>query len=213
MNAPRFGRTAIALLAGALVTFAVWQSSLERVRGEEGVEVIVAARDIPARTVLTADALRTVSLPRSAVPAGSLTSVDAAEKRILRDPLYAGELVNERHLAQRGSDLSASLLIPSGKPYAFNLPVSMFIAAPPRLQVHDRIDVVAYPRGKPISEGGVIVPNLEIIDLSPRATDNASETLFLTVGATSDEIVRILAAREGFTLAIALRPFTRPESP
>jgi Flp pilus assembly protein CpaB len=212
MNAPRFGRTAIALLAGALVTLAVWQSSLERARGEEGVEVIVAARDIPARTVLTADALRTVSLPRSAVPAGSITSIDAADKRILRDPLYAGELLNERHLAQRGSDLSASLLIPSGKPYAFNLPVSMFIAAPPRLQIHDRIDVVAYPRGKPISEGGVIVPNLEIIDLSPRATDNASETLFLTVGATSDEIVRILAAREGFALAIALRPFTRPES-
>ena len=212
MSAPRIGRLAVSLLAGAIVALVVWQASLARVREEEAVDVVAAVHDIPARAILDASLLQVVSVPRHLVPPGTLQSVADVERRVLRDPLYAGELVNERRLAQRGADLSASLLIPTGKPYAFNLPVAMFVAAPPRLQVHDRIDIVAYPRGKPLADGGVIVSNLEVIDLSPRASDNASESAYLTVGATAEEIVRILAAREGSVLAIALRPFVRPEA-
>jgi len=212
VSAPRLGRLAVALLAGVVVALVVWQASLARVREEEAIDVVAVVHDVPARTLVDANLLQIVSVPRHLVPPGTLQSIADAERRVLRDPLYARELVNERHLAQRGADLSASLLIPAGKPYAFNLPVAMFVAAPPRLQVHDRIDIVAYPRGTPLSEGGVIVSNLEVIDLSPRASDNASESAFLTVGATSEEIVRVLAAREGSALAIALRPFIRPEA-
>ncbi len=165
---------------------------------------------VSARTVLTADAVRIVSMPRHLVPAGAAQTSGEVERRVLRDPIFAGEIVTDRHLAGSGTtQLSASALVPEGKTYAFNLPVSLFLSAPPRLQVHDRIDIVAYPRGKPVSEGGVIVSDLEVIDISTRVSENASETTFLTVGATADDIVRILAAREGFALAIGLRPFVR----
>jgi Flp pilus assembly protein CpaB len=206
----RLGRVLFALLAGTIVALVVYQSSVARVRDEESVDVVVAARDLPARTIVGADALRVDSVPRRLVSSGTVRAIADAERRVLRDPLFAGEIVNERHLAQRGADLSASLLIPSGKPYAFNLPISLFLSAPPRLQLHDRIDIVAYPRGKSLSEGGVIVSNLEIIDLSPRSSDNVSESQYLTVGASAEEIVRILASREGYVLGIALRPFERP---
>lgn len=207
MNARRL---LIALIAGSIVALLVYEASLARVRNEEAMDVVVAARDLPARTVLTADAIRTIGLPRNVVPAGAVLTLDAARDRILRDPVFAGEVISDRHLAGAGgAQLSASALVPNGKTYAFNLPVSLFLSAPPRLQVHDRIDIVAYPRGKPISEGGVIVSDLEVIDISTRASENASETTFLTIGATAEDIVRILAAREGLALAIGLRPYVQ----
>jgi Flp pilus assembly protein CpaB len=205
----RLGRLAIALVAGALVTVIVFQAQEARFAEEEAVSVVVATVDIPARTALARDVLSQAVMPKRLVPPGAITSVSEADGRLLRDPLYKGAVLVDKQLAAKGADLSASLLIPPGKPYAFNLPVGLFLSAPPRLQLHDRIDVIAYPRGRPISEGGPIVTDLEIIDFTPRATDNANQSLFLTVAATADEIVRVLAARDGQSLAIALRPFVK----
>jgi len=205
----RLGRVAIALVAGALVTVIVFQAQEARISEEDAVSVVVATVDIPARTALARDVLTQAVMPKRLVPPGAVTSVADADGRLLRDPLYKGAVLVDKQMAAKGADLSASLLIPPGKPYAFNLPVALFLSAPPRLQLHDRIDVIAYPKGRPLSEGGPIVVDLEIIDLTPRAADNANQSQFLTVAATADEIVRLLAARDGQSLAIALRPFVK----
>jgi Flp pilus assembly protein CpaB len=206
----RLGRLVIALLAGAVVTLVVYQASIERVRDESEVPVVVAGSDIPSRTLVTRDLVRETSMPRRLVPSGAIASVTEVQDRILRDPVYAGQVIVDKHVAARGAELSASLLIPAGKAYAFNLPMSLFFAPAPRLQVHDRIDIIAYPRGRPVSEGGPILTNIEIIDLSPKQTDNVSESAFLTVAVTADEIVRVLAMRDaGQAFAVAVRPFAR----
>jgi Flp pilus assembly protein CpaB len=205
----RLGRLAIALLAGVVVTGVVYEAQQSQIADEAAMTVLVATIDIPARTAIGRDVLTTAAMPRRLVPPGAVTSLGDADGRVLRDALYKGEVLVDKQLAVRGADLSASLLIPPGKPYAFNLPVAMFLSAPPRLQLHDRIDIVAYPRGRPISEGGPIVTDLEIIDFTPRSSDNANQSTFLTVAATAEEIVRILAAREALSLAIALRPFAK----
>lgn len=202
-------RISIALIAGALVAAGVYAAVETRTRSEGTVDVLVAARDLPARAILDEGALRVETVPRYAVAPGTLASTREAVGRVLRDPVYAGGVIREQHLAAQGRDLSASLLIPPDKVYAFNLPVSLFLSAPPRLQLHDRIDIVGYLQGQPLESSGVIVANLEIIDLSTRSSENASETTFLTVGATADDIVRILAARQGYSLAIALRPYVQ----
>lgn len=200
----------VALLVGVVVALAVYESGQLRIREEEGVSVVVAARDLPARSVLAGDDLRRVTVPRRTLPAGAVAEVAEAVGQVLRDPLYTGEFVDARHLALRATELSASVLIPANKDYAFNLPMSLFLAPPPRLQMHDRIDIVGYPRGQPLEKGGVIVADLEIIDLSPEAKENASGTTYLTVGANADDIVRILAARDQYILGLALRPYARP---
>jgi len=205
----RAGRALIAILAGLVVTIVVYQAQVERVSQEADVSVVVATVDIPARTLMGRDLVTETVMPRRLVPPGALVGSSAVEGRFLRDPLYKGEVVLDKHLAAQGADLSASLLIPPGKPYAFNLPVGLFLSAPPRLQLHDRIDIIAYPRGRPISEGGPIVTDLEIIDFAPRSSDNANQSVLLTIAATSEEIVRIMAAQNGQSLAIALRPFVK----
>jgi Flp pilus assembly protein CpaB len=208
----RTGRLVLSLLAGLVVAGVVFAASQVPVRSEENVPVVVAARDLPARSILSAADLRTIDMPRRAVPAGAITTVESVLRRVLRDPLYAGEPLNEKHLALKGTDLSDSILIPGNKSYAFNMPISMFISAPPRLQLHDRIDIVGYQRGKSVESGGVIVSDLEVIDFSPNFNDNATESRYLTVAVTSEEILRILGARDGYTLAAALRPFAKPDA-
>lgn len=202
----RIGRLAIALIAGAIVTVVVYEASLIRQQEESDVAVVVATIDIPARSLLARDIVRQELRPRRLVPHGAITNVGDVQDRIVRDPVYAGEVLIDKRLATRGADLSASLLIPPGKPYAFNLPTSLFFSAPPRLQAHDRIDIIAYPRGRPISEGGPILSNIEILELSPKQTETTTESAFFTIAATTEEIVRILAMRDtNQTLAIALR--------
>lgn len=205
----RLGRVGLALIAGAVVAFSIYQASQARERDDESVNVVVAARDLPARTLVDGSALRLEIVPRRLTSTGTITSIAEAAQRVLRDPLYAGEILDARHLAAKGSEPSASLLIPADKPYAFNLPISLFLSAPPRLQVHDRVDIVGYAKGQPLDKSGVLVTNLEIIDLSARTTDNANDSQVLTVGASAEDIVRILAAREQFSLGLALRPFVR----
>lgn len=208
----RIGRLVIAVLAGALVTLIVYSAQQNRLTDEDAVTVVVATVDIPARTALSRDLLANTAMPRRLVPSGAITSTSDAEGRLLRDPLYKGAVLVDKQLAAKGADLSASLLIPPGKPYAFNLPVGMFLSAPPRLQLHDRIDIVGYQRGKSVESGGVIVADLEVIDFSPNFNDNATESRYLTVAVTSEEILRILGARDGYTLAAALRPFAKPDA-
>ena len=205
-------RLVIALTAVLFAAVVVYEVAQYRSDAESLVHVVAAAADLPARAVLVESDLTTAQIPRYAAPPGAIGNVRDIVGRVLRYPALRGEAIVEGRLASAGSERSASLLLPPDKPYAFNLPISLFLSAPPRLQVHDRIDIIGYPRGRPIGEGGVIVANLEVIDISPRTTDNVSDSAFLTVAATSDEIVRVLAAREGLSLAIALRPFAAPRA-
>jgi Flp pilus assembly protein CpaB len=208
----RLRRVLLALAAGITVAGLAFQVLTLRASDAESVDVVIAARDLGARATLTSSDVRLTVMPRHAIPAGSLTSIDAAIRRVLRDPVYQGEILNQSHIAALGVDFSASLLIPSGKDYVVNIPTNIFFSAPPRLQLHDRIDIIGYPKGKALDQGSVIVRDLEIVDLSSRATDNVSETAYLTVGVNAEDVIRVLAARDGYLLAIVLRPFNVPSS-
>lgn len=206
---PRLVRIVGAAVAGLITLVLVYQATQVRASNDESVTVLVAGRELAPRSTVTADLVRTQAMPRHTVPAGALSSFEEIGGRVIRDAVFPGEVIIAGRLAPPGGDRSASALVPPDKPYAFNLPAALFISAPPRLQLHDRIDIVGYPRGRPLSEGGVLVSNLEIIDLSPRVSDNASESSVLTVAASAEDIVRLLASREGYSLGIAVRPFVR----
>jgi len=206
----RIGRLVVAVVAGAVVALVVLATANVRAHDDETIDVVVAARDLPARAILTQADLSTVQMPRRALPTDAVLDSSVAVQRVLRDPLFQGEVVDQRHLGSQGRDTSASVLIPPDKNYAFNLPMSLFLSAPPRLQVHDRVDIIGYPRGRPVDQGVLLLRDLEVIDLSFRSADNASETTYLTLALDAQEVVRVLALRDsGMILGIALRPYGR----
>ena len=109
--------------------------------------VVAAAHDLPGGATVTADDLRTVRVPRVAVPAGAITEVGRLTGRVLAVPMRAGEtitdvrLVGPALLAGYGDRLVAA-------------PVRIADAGSARLlQPGDVIDVLAADGASGIGDG------------------------------------------------------------
>ena len=91
----------LALLAG-LVAYTtltrVAEAPAESAAAGPQVTVLVAARSLPVRSVLTLDDLLEVELPPDAVPEGAARTTDTAVGRLTMTPLYSGEPILEQKL-------------------------------------------------------------------------------------------------------------------
>lgn len=83
-------------LAAACAALAV-VSTISAVR-PDGVPVAVAAHDLPSGTLLTADDVRTATLPKSVVPRGASDDGDLLVGRLLGGPVRAGEPLTDRRV-------------------------------------------------------------------------------------------------------------------
>lgn len=97
------------LVAAILVAVAIWSYLATGQMGER--QVVAAARELEAGHRLSAEDL-TMRKVKS-VPSDALERIDAADGRVLRIALLAGEPVIGRKLAEPGID-SMSALIPPG---------------------------------------------------------------------------------------------------
>ncbi len=188
----------LAILAGAL-TFIfldrMWASTVPTG------QAMVAREDIQPGTMVTEDMVEVRAVPEAILPADHLVDVSQAIGRVAVVPISANEvLLPNKFASAPGMSLSARL--PDGR-WAMVLPSSWFISPVPELTLGDRLDLVAYQSGQPVSEVGVIVSAIEILQFS----GPAEKPELLTLGVTFDEAVAILYARiNGFTLLALLRP-------
>jgi pilus assembly protein CpaB len=114
--------------------------------GPPSVPVLVAARDLPAGIVLGRADVRSVSMPRAAVPAGTLRAAAALGRRV-GAPMRRGEPVLDVRLL--GPTLAAGL----GEPGAVAVPVRVADAAVAALaHAGDRVDLLAVP-AEPVAGG------------------------------------------------------------
>lgn len=94
----RHRRVLAAVLLAAASGLAVHSAAADPAPGEP---VLVAARDLPAGYVLSAEDLTRVELPADAVPSGALSATQA-EGRTLGSPAARGEPLTETRLRGRG---------------------------------------------------------------------------------------------------------------
>ncbi|QNG17825.1 flagellar biosynthesis protein FlgA [Rhodococcus triatomae] len=141
---PARGRGVLArrAAAGACVVAA----AVLLVRGDPSAEhlsVVVAARDLPSGTVLTATDLRTASLARSAVPDGAVTAVEDTAGRTVAGPIRAGEALTDVRVL--GPRLAAAAV---GSDDARIVPLELADAAVADvLREGDVVDVLAVAQG------------------------------------------------------------------
>ncbi|MDI6451679.1 Flp pilus assembly protein CpaB [Anaerobaca lacustris] len=123
-------------------------------RQERSVQVVLAERDLAARTKLTAEHLKESSVPVRGLPQGYYTSPAQAIGKILRVDVSAGQpLTNEMVVARGGV---ADLLSPGM--LAFSAPVSARNTAVNLLQPGSIVDVqVTFPLRQSSSEGDAVV--------------------------------------------------------
>jgi Flp pilus assembly protein CpaB len=94
---------ALAIVAALLTTFYVSNYKKNVQQAEEGVQVFVAARDIPAGTTGAAaraeHLLETRRVARRTVVPGAISSADQIDKLVAGQPIYAGEQVSLRRFS------------------------------------------------------------------------------------------------------------------
>jgi len=105
-----------ALVLSACASYLVYRAVGSRVTAAQSppsVGLVVAARDLPAGTLIQNADLRTVAW-FGTPPAGAILTPDALRNRAVASSIYAGELVTDNRLAPIGSGGGLAATIPPG---------------------------------------------------------------------------------------------------
>ncbi|HEV8692870.1 MAG TPA: Flp pilus assembly protein CpaB [Lysobacter sp.] len=183
-------------LAAAVLVVVVLTGSEEKggnasVRSGEGVPVVVAARDLPAGTKLTAGDLTTVGFADGRVPTGAFGTIDDAVVGkvtrvavVMNDPVLSGKLGGQ--IIAEGEDLPLAYVIDDGQ-RAVAVGVSSLIGAGGNIRPGDFVDVVlivelkaetANPEQSGTSDqiGATILQNVKVLAIDQTVTNPNSET-------------------------------------
>jgi pilus assembly protein CpaB len=133
---------ALPALVGLVATWAVYAAvSRPAPKVQPTAMAVVAARGVPAKTVLVAADLKLAPVPVS-VAQGGLTAVAPALGHITVAPLAAGQIVYPDDLAQPGNSAALSYHVPTGM-RAESVRVNDVTGVSGMIQPGDRVDVVA----------------------------------------------------------------------
>lgn len=151
--------------------------------------------------VLTADSVEVRSVPAGILPDGALTEMSQALGRTAVVPIAAGEVLLSGKLNPEGGGGLSSRL-PDGR-WAMVLPSGWLLSPVPEIAAGDRIDLLGYQRGAPLSTAGLIVTSVEVLVVYGNK-DNPDR---LTLAVTMDQATAIGYARaNGLNLLALLRP-------
>ncbi|NTU68664.1 MAG: Flp pilus assembly protein CpaB [Chlorobiaceae bacterium] len=108
---------AIALTLGAMAAFmaARWMSVAQTGAQASGAQVVIVVQPIEAGKAITADQIKCIGWPGSAVPHDASTRITDVVGRIARVPMIPGEPVLPGKLAPKTATGGLSSIIPEGK--------------------------------------------------------------------------------------------------
>ena len=155
-------------------------------------EVVVAKRSVPAGGAVRRADLVSRSVPFAVVPVGAVQSTGAVAGRVLRVPLYAGQIIVMAQIG--GPRLSpARALVGAGRR---GMAIATGEARPP-LRIGDRVDVIA---GRGAADGpgpdGVVARDAEVIAVADRS---------VTVAVDESVAAELARAMASGPLLLALR--------
>ena len=179
------------LLAALLAATAVWTGlGVVAPPTPATVPVLVAARDLPAGTLLTDADLVEIGFRPDTAPVGAARSEGAVTGRILAAPLMQGEPITLVRLV--GADLAAAQ--PGRRAVPVRLPDPGMVAL---LEVGDQVDLIAAsPKDGAVSTVAVGVPVLALPapDQGTGATASGLPGRLVILGLTPTEIAPVAAA-------------------
>lgn len=127
------------LTAGAVY---VYISQVEQTAAHiETVPVIVAKRDIPARTTITPEMLERKQIPKELAVAGGFSVAGNLTGRIAKERILAGEAVREDRLVPEGEKASLPYRIPQGK-RAISIAIDEVTGVGNLIRPGDNVDVL-----------------------------------------------------------------------
>ena len=159
----------LAVLTGVALYGVAQQSAVrpEAPVSTNTIQVLVAKTDIAARTVITPDLLARKDFPGDLVPAGAVTSDDAALGQTTLAPIARGQAIVAGQLSSAEGKHGASLTIEVGK-VLVAFPSSDPLTANGLVNIGDKVDIlatVAAGTGDTARATQTTLQNLEVLDI------------------------------------------------
>ena len=210
---------AILLALGTGWLTLTYVSGLQREHQGDGAPraVVIAARDIPARTTITAAMLRTETRPGSASEPDALSDPASATGALALITIPAGSQVTSSRIG-RPSDLALPVRLRPGM-RAVSIQIDKVKGVSGLVQPGDRVDVIAVPprNGSETPRAAAILRGVRVLAIGstleyPSATPSPEEqnSTTVTLEVTPDQTNLIEMADLNATLRLALRSPKEP---
>jgi pilus assembly protein CpaB len=188
--------------------------------------VVVAGKNIAARTKITPDMVKEVKMPKEYIQPGAVTSVKTAVGIIARENITNGEQLLDRMLSLPGKATNFSDLIPPDK-RALTVAVSEVTGVAGFIKPGDYVDVIvtfdSNTAGDNVSD--MILQNVLVLavnhdtqsnitgKVSAKETiKNAVKAMTVTLAVSPDEASKVTLAEEKGRIRLALRPYMPQEA-
>lgn len=216
MNKRRLVRTILLpLLAGLAATLVVYTLTAQEKRDAVGVmtQVVVAAKPIPAKTVISPDMIAVQAIPEQYVTGAAIRRKEEAAGKTTTVPLAEGEIILESNLAQDRRGSAMAYWIPAGT-RAVTVAVNEIIGVAGFIQPGDRVDVLAtFPRQLAgVDKTRLVLEDIPVLAVA-RQTEADGEKFkdfksytSVTLAVTPQQGLILALAEERGSLRLMLRP-------
>lgn len=213
----------IAVALSAVFAFMLYRYLSTPVGGET---VIVANKDILAKTTITADMVKEISVPKDYIQPNTLQDKKKVVGSITREAIVAGQQIMSRSLLIAGKTAGFTGIIPKDK-RAMTVAVTEESGVAGFTKPGDYVDVIVtldqQELGEPISK--TILQNLQVLAYNRDVEDSAdttsvnkgaasttSKTNTVTLAVNPMEAVQLALGDEKGKIRLALRPFMSADS-
>jgi len=175
------------------------QKILEFAKKRGVAEVVVAKKDIPAKTKISSNMLALVRISSKRLEPEALTSIDSVVGKIAKRDIIEGEQIKASLLMIPGSQKTLSLKIPEGK-RAITIPVDKISSIEGMIKPGDSVDIVGSFSIPVPTQGGKTVNQTMVVPMF-------ENVLVLAVGAKVEAVSLGKERKEPpTTITLALTP-------
>jgi pilus assembly protein CpaB len=174
--------------------------------------IVVAARSLPAGSVVDGASLKLATWPRDSLPPGSFTDSSLVEGRVLKQGVVDNQPIVAPMLLERGkSGGLLPFLIPDGM-RAMSIPVTPVSDMAGMILPHTRVDVLvtSSETGGAAERTCVVLQNIQVVAVQTmlESSGNAPQRAeVVTLLVTPVEAERLAAATHLGTLQLAMRSY------
>jgi len=200
----------IAWLSAMALTWFLWVQATGQKR-ERSVNVVAAARDMPAGTRLRKADVKALNVPERNLPKGIITQVRDAEDRVLLYPVAANEVLNAMRLTSWTGVAGVPATIEPGK-RAIAVPITDSSGVAGLIQPRSRVDVLFTRTGSMAEALTVtILEDIEVLAMG-RITQagqtpdpRAPRITVVTLLVTPEQAQKLELAKNQGKISLALR--------
>ncbi|QDP02067.1 Flp pilus assembly protein CpaB [Thalassotalea sp. PS06] len=175
--------------------------------GENQVAVVTVNVELPTGTMLEDKYLSMRVIPKNMVPKGALTDKKQIKDMLVKQTLYAGDIVREQRLVKKGEGSSLASLIGKNK-RAITLRVNDVVGVAGFLLPGNKVDVLNTfgQGGRPTTQ--VVLSNVKILAIDQRASNDENKPQVVravTLELGLEQAETLLNSKKRGSIQLALR--------